>query len=166
MHFDAIGGANVPHRFEFPTICAARHLVLRRAATCMANGQDDNVLAVSKVPACPDLLPADVAMVPLPDVAERIGVSVTRVHDLLRDGKVLAVRRDGIIQVPELMLSDNGVAKHIPGVISVLRDGGFQDEEILSFLYTEDESLPGRPIDALHGHLAREVMRRAQAMAF
>ena len=26
--------------------------------------------------------------------------------------------------------------------------------------------LPGRPVDALHGHGAREVIRRAQAMAF
>ena len=48
----------------------------------------------------------------------------------------------------------------------MLADGGYNDEEILAFLYTEDDTLPGRPIDALHGQKAREVIRRAQAMAF
>lgn len=54
----------------------------------------------------------------------------------------------------------------MPGVIALLSDGGYNDREILEYLFTPDDSLPGRPIDALHGHLAREVMRRAQAMAF
>lgn len=121
---------------------------------------------MSKVPTCPDLLPADAVLLPLPDVAERVGVAVTRVHDMLREGRLLAVRRDGIVQVPALMLAEDGIAKHVPGVISLLRDGGYRDEEILKYLYTDDDSLPGRPIDALHGHRAREVMRRAQAMAF
>ena len=48
----------------------------------------------------------------------------------------------------------------------MLYDGGFTEEEILAYLFTPDDSLPGRPIDALHGHGAREVIRRAQAMAF
>ena len=54
----------------------------------------------------------------------------------------------------------------ITGAITVLYDGGFTEEEILAYLFTPDDSLPGRPIDALHGHGAREVIRRAQAMAF
>lgn len=121
---------------------------------------------MSKVPYTDDVLPADAEILPLPDVAERLGLVVTRVHDLLREGRLLSIRRDGIVYVPALLLSEDGIGKHVPGLISVLRDGGYTDAEILSFLYTEDESLPGRPVDALHGHLAREVMRRAQAMAF
>ena len=121
---------------------------------------------VSKVPYTDDVLPSDADILPLPDVAEHLGIVVTRVHDLLREGRLLAIRRDDVVYVPALLLSDEGIGKHVPGLISVLRDGGYADAEILSFLYTEDESLPGRPVDALHGHLAREVMRRAQAMAF
>lgn len=121
---------------------------------------------MSKVPYTDDVLPADAEILPLPDVAEHLGLVVTRVHDILREGRLLAIRRDGIIYVPARLLSDDGIGKHVPGVISVLRDGGYTDAEILSYLYTEDETLPGRPVDALHGHLAREVMRRAQAMAF
>lgn len=125
-----------------------------------------NVGHVSKVPYTDDVLPADAEVLPLPDVADRLGIVVTRVHDLLREGALIAVRRDGVVVVPERFLGSDSVAKHVPGLISVLRDGGYEDAEILRFLYTEDESLPGRPVEALHGHLAREVMRRAQAMAF
>ena len=61
---------------------------------------------------------------------------------------------------------DDEVVRFLPGLVSVLRDGGYQDDEILRWLFEADESLPGRPADALHGHRAREVVRRAQAMAF
>ena len=54
----------------------------------------------------------------------------------------------------------------VSGAITVLYDGGYDANEILAFLFTPDDSLPGRPVDALHGQKAREVIRRAQAMAF
>lgn len=126
-----------------------------------------NVVGVSTVPHSNDVLPGDVAMINLPEVSERLGISVTRVHDLLREGVLLAVRRGGVVMVPAIFLDDDGeVARFLPGLVSVLRDGGFRDDEILRWLFEADESLPGRPADALHGHLAREVIRRAQAMAF
>ncbi|NKX51550.1 DNA-binding protein, partial [Arthrobacter deserti] len=40
------------------------------------------------------------------------------------------------------------------------------DEEILRWLFTEDESLPGRPIDALREGRKTEIRRRAQALAW
>ncbi|UVE95011.1 Rv2175c family DNA-binding protein [Dietzia sp. B32] len=121
---------------------------------------------MSTVPHADDVLPADVETINLPEVSERLGIPVTRVHDLLRDGTLLAVRRAGIVMVPALFLDDDEVVRFLPGLVAVLRDGGYRDEEILRWLFEEDESLPGRPADALHGHGAREVMRRAQAMAF
>ena len=72
-----------------------------------------------------------------------------------------------IQRIPAAFLSKKQTTnKFVPGIIALLADGGFSDTEILTYLFNEDETLPGRPIDALHGHLAREVMRRAQAMAF
>jgi hypothetical protein len=125
------------------------------------------VEGVSTVPHCEDVLPADVEMINLPEVSERLGIPVTRVHDLLREGALLAVRRAGVVVVPAVFLDQNDeVARFLPGLVSVLRDGGYRDDEILRWLFTEDDSLPGRPADALHGHRAREVVRRAQAMAF
>ena len=122
---------------------------------------------MSTVPHCDDVLPGDVDLVPLPDVAEMLGISVTRVHDLLREGEILAVRRDGVVAVPAGFFdADDEIVRFLPGLVSVLRDGGYRDEEILRWMFTADDSLPGRPVEALHGHRAREVIRRAQAMAF
>ncbi|WP_291083972.1 Rv2175c family DNA-binding protein [Dietzia sp. UBA5065] len=121
---------------------------------------------MSTVPHCDDVLPADVQTINLPEVSERLGIPVTRVHDLLREGVLLAVRRSGVVAVPAVFLDGDEVARFLPGLVSVLRDGGYLDEEILRWLFTEDDSLPGRPAEALHGHRAREVVRRAQAMGF
>nr|WP_027004083.1 Rv2175c family DNA-binding protein [Corynebacterium halotolerans] len=113
-----------------------------------------------------DELLADERLLTLPETADRLGVVVTRVHDLLSDKKLLAYRRDGQRLIPASFLGEKDtVNKFVPGVITLLSDGGYSDEEILHYLFTEDASLPGRPVDALHGHLAREVLRRAQAMA-
>nr|WP_306428598.1 MULTISPECIES: Rv2175c family DNA-binding protein [unclassified Corynebacterium] len=101
------------------------------------------------------------------DYAERLGVPVTRVFDQLGEHKILAVLEDGVKKIPEAFISAKSTTnRFVPGVIALLSDGGYTDAEILQYLFTEDETLPGRPIDALHGHLAREVMRRAQASAF
>lgn len=112
-----------------------------------------------------DLLAGE-ELLSLPAVAEMLGVPVTKVHDLVNARKLVLYRKDGRKAVPALLFADGEMSKFITGAITVLFDGGFSEEEILSYLFTEDESLPGRPIDALHGHGAREVIRRAQAMAF
>ncbi len=124
------------------------------------------IVSVSNVPAPEEILSADEPLLTIPEVADRLGVLVTRVHALLREQQLLEVRVDGVRKVPARLLNDDGtINRFVPGVIALLSDGGFQDWEILQYLFTPDESLPGRPVDALHGHLAREVMRRAQAMA-
>lgn len=113
-----------------------------------------------------DNLLAGEELLSLPAVAEMLGVPVTKVHDLVNARKLVLYRKDGRKAVPALLFADGEMSKFITGAITVLFDGGFSEEEILSYLFTEDDSLPGRPIDALHGHGAREVIRRAQAMAF
>lgn len=106
-------------------------------------------------------------MITVPDAAERMGVVVTRVMAHLGDRDMIAVRKDGVRYLPARYFNEDGqLNRFVPGVIKLLLDGSYTEEEILEFLFTEDDSLPGRPIDAMHGHLAREVMRRAQAMAF
>lgn len=124
-------------------------------------------MPVSAIPYAADVLPETVTLLPLPDVADRLGLVVTRVHQLLRDHHLLAVRRDGVIAVPADFFDDTGaVVKSLPGLITVMKDGKYTDEEILRWMYTEDDTLPGKPVDALHGPLAREVVRRAAAEPF
>lgn len=103
----------------------------------------------------------------LPDVALRLDLEVSRVHRLLEDGHLIAVRRgDPVVRmIPALLLTDDGVAPYLQGTVTLLRDGGFDDVELLTWLFTEDETLPGRPIDQLRSGQRGEVRRRAQALA-
>lgn len=128
--------------------------------------EPDTVAGVSAIPYTDDVLDPDIPVLQLPDVAKILGIAVTRVHQMLRDGDLIAIRRASIVSVPEAFFDGDAVVRLLPGLLVVLRDGGFSDEEILRWLFTEDETLPGTPVDALHTDSAREVVRRAQAMAF
>lgn len=104
----------------------------------------------------------------LPDVAEHLDIEVSQVRRLVDEGKLVAVRRgDPVVRsVPALLLVDGEIAPHLAGTVTLLRDGGFTDAELLAWLFTEDETLPGRPIDQLRAGQRGEVRRRAQALAF
>jgi hypothetical protein len=102
----------------------------------------------------------------VPDVAERLGVLVTKVHQLLREGGLAGQRRDGVLRVPALFVRGDAVVKGLTGVLTLLHDGGYDDEAAIRWLHTPDDSLPGTPVEALQADRSREVKRRAQAMAF
>jgi Rv2175c C-terminal domain of unknown function len=102
----------------------------------------------------------------LPDIAERLEVPITKVHQMIRDNALIAVRRDGVLRVPGELVAGASVLKHLPGVLTLLHDAGYNDEEALRWLYTADETLPGTPAVALSGGRATEVKRRAQALGF
>lgn len=113
------------------------------------------------------------AWLTLPDAAERLGVEVTRVRQLVKEGQLIAVRRraDGgsggnrVLQVPADFIGDGRVIKGLAGTITLLKDDGFSDEEMLEWLFTPDDTLPGTPTQALRENRGTEVKRRAQALA-
>lgn len=103
----------------------------------------------------------------LPDVAGRLGLPVSRVKQMLRDRKLLAVQRpSGEFAVPAGFLDGDQVIHGLGGTLTLLFDCGFTEAEALSWLFTADESLPGTPVQALTEHRRTEVNRRAQALAF
>jgi hypothetical protein len=104
--------------------------------------------------------------VTLPDVADKLDVSISKVNQMVRDGQLIAVRRDGIRMVPAELVANSTVLKHLPGVVTLLRDAGYNDEEALRWLYAPDEALDGNAARGLGGPRAREVKRRAQALGF
>jgi Rv2175c C-terminal domain of unknown function len=112
------------------------------------------------------MLPADIQLLPVADAATQLNVPVSRVHQLVRDGHLLSIRHGGEVVIPADFLDGEVVVKGLPGTVTVLRDGGFTDEDILRWLFAEDDSLPGTPIEALRGNRGREIKRRAQASAF
>jgi hypothetical protein len=102
------------------------------------------------------------------EAGDRLHLSVSKVRQLIREHQLAAVVPvPGAGQkVPAALIEDGAVVKGVPGVCTVLHDGGYDDRAILTWLFTADETLPGRPIDALRENRGAEVKRRAQAMAF
>jgi hypothetical protein len=122
---------------------------------------------VSETTSAPHDLPvAPSAWINLPDVAQHLEVPITKVHQMIRDGALLAVRHEGVLTVPAELIAGRNVIKHLPGVLTLLRDAGYNDEEALRWLYSPDDTLPGTPATALAGNGATEVKRRAQALGF
>lgn len=104
----------------------------------------------------------------LPDVAEALDVPITKVHALVNDRSLVSIRigERNIRSVPAEFVVEGGVLDSLRGTVVVLGDSGYEDEDIVRWLYTEDESLPGRPIDALRAGRKTEIRRRAQAAAW
>ncbi len=100
--------------------------------------------------------------------AALLRVSVSKVRQLIREHQLAAaVPAPGAGQkVPAALVMDGQIVKGVPGLLTVLHDGGYDDREAIAWLFSADETLPGRPIDALRENRGSEVKRRAQAMAF
>jgi len=99
--------------------------------------------------------------------ADALGVTVTKVRTLIREHHLAAaVPTPGAgQQVPAELVMDGEIVKGVPGLLTLFSDGGWDDREKLTWLFTADDSLPGRPIDALRENRGAEVKRRAQALA-
>jgi len=98
--------------------------------------------------------------------AEALGVTVGKVRTMIRDHELAAaVPVPGAGQkVPAAFIQDGLPVKGLPGLLTILHDGRYDDRECIAWLFTDD-NLPGRPIDALRENRGSEAKRRAQAMA-
>jgi Rv2175c C-terminal domain of unknown function len=122
--------------------------------------------STSAVPDLDSLVPAWLS---LPEVGERLRLPVNRVRQVVAEHKLVAVRRgeNNALYVPADFVSIDGeLLKGLGGLLNVLYDNKFTDVEIIRWLYTPDDSLPGSPAQALLDDRRAEVTRRAQALAF
>ncbi|MDH2428692.1 Rv2175c family DNA-binding protein [Sphaerisporangium sp. TRM90804] len=104
---------------------------------------------------------------PLSEVGRRLGLSTGRAKQLLKEKKLLGVRRGGSEpEVPAIFIDGDDVVKGLPGTLTVLSDSGYDVVASLRWLFTADDSLPGSPIAAIAAGRHTEVKRRAQALAF
>jgi excisionase family DNA binding protein len=105
----------------------------------------------------------------VPDVAERLGISLAAVRRMIEDRQLVSWRvgERRVVSVPERFL-DEAVLPHLPGTFTVLTDGGMNDEELLRWLFTADSTLPagGSPVEALGAGFKTEVRRRAMETAW
>ena len=99
--------------------------------------------------------------------ATQLHVTVSKVRTLIREHQLAAaVPTTGAgQQIPAELILDGEIVKGVPGLLTLFADGGWDDREKLAWLFTPDDTLPGRPIDALRENRGSEVKRRAQALA-
>lgn len=108
-----------------------------------------------------------IELLSLPDAAAAAGLGLLEIEQLVKDGALVVMRSEqGRRAVPASFVAEGGAVKHLPAVITLLRDGGYDDESIVRWLHVEDPTLPGTPIHALRENRGTEVKRRAQAAAF
>lgn len=100
--------------------------------------------------------------------ADLLGVPASRVGRMVKEHQLAAaVPTPGAgARVPAEFFQDGEVVKGLSGLVTVLHDAGFDDVAIITWVFTDDPTLPGRPIDALRENRGAEVKRRAQAMGF
>lgn len=121
----------------------------------------------------------------VPDVADELGLDAGKVRRILKERRLVGIRRGTppVLSVPAAFLvpvdaanpsadehdDDAPVARatvlaSLQGTLSVLGDVGLSDAEAIAWLFTADDSLPGRPVDALRAGHKTEIRRRAQAL--
>lgn len=103
------------------------------------------------------------------EVAARVGTSPNGVRRLLEERELIGLRRGTPkrMAVPAAFLVDRTPLASLKGTVTVLGDNGFDDEEIIEWLFTPDETLPGggtHAVDALHAGFKTEVRRRAMEL--
>ena len=102
----------------------------------------------------------------LAEVADRLAIPHGRIKQLLRDRRLVAVRQpDGTLGVPAAFLDGRHIIKGLHGTLTLLFDCGFDEPEVVRWLFTADDTLPGTPVQAIAEHRGTEVNRRAQALA-
>ncbi|HEV2888527.1 MAG TPA: DNA-binding protein, partial [Jatrophihabitans sp.] len=70
-------------------------------------------------------MPDPTELITLPDVAELLGIPITKVHQLLKDGQLVVTTDDaGRRVLPRGFVAGGAVLKSLPAVITLLRDGG------------------------------------------
>src|SRR5690348_17938314 len=64
---------------------------------------------------------------------------------------------DGTLGVPAAFLDGEHILKGLHGTLTLLFDCGFDEPEVVRWLFTADDSLPGTPIQAMTEHRGTEV---------
>ena len=113
----------------------------------------------------------DITVLSTDEVCRLLGIEERRLKQLIRD-RVLIEARDasGARGVPQevIVKGDNGwePLSFLQGTLTLLADDGFTAEEAAAWLYTVQEELGERPIDALTSGRHHRVNRIASTLAF
>ena len=111
-------------------------------------------------------IPSTTEFLTVPDLVERFGLSPGKVHRLIEDHYLPAIRIDGILKVPSDFVVGAEPLTALRGTILVLLDAGFRIEEAVSWMFMENDELNETPVAALHAGRKSAVRRATQGLAF
>lgn len=115
----------------------------------------------------------------VPELCDRLAIDAGKVRRLLAEHWLVGVRRGerGIFAVPEAFLleqaapdaAEAGAARWVVlpalrGTVTLLADAGLDDEEKIGWLFSPNEELGSRPVDALRAGHKAPVRRVAQLL--
>lgn len=102
----------------------------------------------------------------IPDLVERLGIAPGKIHRLIEEHALAAVRIDGVLQVPAEFVQGDQPLPPLRGTLLVLLDAGFSSDEAVAWLLADNDELGERPVDALRSGRKSAVRRATQALAF
>ena len=111
-----------------------------------------------------DASPLSGEFLTVPDLVELFDISPGKVHRLIEDRHLAAIRIDGVLRVPAEFVRDAEPLPALRGTLIVLADAGFSEEEQVEWLLSENEELRARPIDVLLSGSKSAVRRAAQSL--
>lgn len=132
----------------------------------ISSGVSDDDEAQARTDALKDLVGE---WLTLAEVGALTGRSLNQCRRMVSDHEVLAARvGPGGPRVPAGFFADGEPLPALKGTITVLLDGGMDDVEAITWLFTPDPTLPaaGHPVDNLVAGFKTEVRRRAMELAF
>lgn len=114
----------------------------------------------------PENLPSDTEYLTVPELVEILQITPSKLHRLIEDRQLAAVRIDGVLRVPAEFIVGNEPLNSLRGTLLALADAGFSDEEAVAWLLGPNDELDQRPIEALRAGRKSAVRRATQALAF
>lgn len=106
----------------------------------------------------------EITWLTLPDAADLLGITPSRVRRLLEDRVLIAARIDGVRKIPAMFIVDGEPMHELRGTLTVLHDNAFDDDEALDWMLSDEESLGTSPATALLQGRKAEVRRIAQSL--
>ncbi|WP_427869097.1 Rv2175c family DNA-binding protein [Leucobacter luti] len=114
----------------------------------------------------PENIAPDTPFLTIPELVDLFDVSPGKVHRLIEDQYLAALRIDGVVKVPAEFVVEDHPLPPLRGTLLVLRDAGFSNDEAVAWLLAANEELGERPVDSLRAGRKSAVRRATQALAF
>lgn len=108
----------------------------------------------------------DTDFLTIPDLVDRFGIAPGKIHRLIEDHHLAAVRVDGVLKVPAEFVVDDHPLPPLRGTLLVLLDAGFSNDEAVAWVLAPNDELGERPVDSLRAGRKSAVRRATQALAF